>query len=659
MAKMSSWIESFLLLVIKAAGVFFRALPFRLAMAIAGAVGWLAYYIAGKKRTVVYANLRTVFNGQKTPQQLRRISRSVFTNLTKSFVELLYLPKMKRLGFERFVTIQGQENIDNAMAKGKGAIFLAVHTGNWELGSITCSRCGYPYNIVANAHKTPRLDDLLNQYRTIFGAKVIEPGAATRDIIRSLHNNEIVCLVLDQGGKEGMPLEFVGKSASLSTGAIRLAMKYGTPVCPVRIVRDNSGHQWAKFYPALDLTKEDATEQDLMETMHRMTGIMQPFIYESPAEYMWFYKVFKYSNDANVLVLDDGRTGHLRQSQAAAEILQTALIGKGKNATEKTVTVEFKNPKMAKLFSLYAFFAQVLGFLCREEVLGFFLTKEAYQQLLSYKADFIISCGSTAGAINFFLGRCYGARTICVLKSGLISWERFNLVVAPEHDRPLVPLRKARLVLTKAALNLMTPAYMKAQSAALLNRYSHLKGNVRTKIGVLLGGDTKGVTFSEAQARTLIKQLKDAAAHFNADILLTTSRRTPAAVDAIVARELKNFERCALCIIANENNIPQAVGGIAGLSDFLIVSGESISMVSEAASSGKRTIVFPLNGSYRSNQPGNKYDRFVFSLNEGGFLLASSIKDLSMAMSDLMRNKFTFKNLDDRARVRQAFEAIL
>ena len=38
----------------------------------------------------------------------------------------------------------------------------------------------------------------------------------------------------------------------------------------------------------------------------------------------------------------------------------------------------------------------------------------------------------------------------------------------------------------------------------------------------------------------------------------------------------------------------EAMGGIVGLSDILIVSGESISMISEAASSGKNTIVFPL-----------------------------------------------------------------
>src|SRR5208283_2731741 len=106
-------------------------------------------------------------------------------------------------------------------------------------------------------------------------------------------------------------------------------------------------------------------------------------------------------------------------------------------------------------------------------------------------------------------------------------------------------------------------------------------------------------TFDDIQIRQLIGQIKEAAWHYNADILLTTSRRTPGTIEQIIFRELKNFERCSLCIIANQRNIAEAIGGILGLSDLVIVSGESISMVSEALSSGKPTIVFSGGKQYR------------------------------------------------------------
>jgi hypothetical protein len=49
---------------------------------------------------------------------------------------------------------------------------------------------------------------------------------------------------------------------------------------------------------------------------------------------------------------------------------------------------------------------------------------------------------------------------------------------------------------------------------------------------------------------------------------------------------------CPLLVIANEANPAGVVGEILGASDLLLVSGESVSMVSEAVSSGKPVIVF-------------------------------------------------------------------
>ena len=139
---------------------------------------------------------------------------------------------------------------------------------------------------------------------------------------------------------------------------------------------------------------------------------------------------------------------------------------------------------------------------------------------------------------------------------------------------------------------------------------------------------------------------------------MTTSRRTPADVDALVARELKGFERCALCVIANEQNVPQAVGGILSLSDIMVVSGESVSMVSEALSSGKKTIVFAPQGSYGPTAK-NKYDRFVLDLSDEGYLMAVSVKEISAALHDMVRNKFSPKVIDDQGVVRKALEEII
>ncbi len=163
-------------------------------------------------------------------------------------------PRSNGCGFEKFVDLQDKENIDNAAALGRGVILLAIHSGSWELASVVGGVTKGPYHVVANDQsKFPQLDKMLNEYRTIAGAHVITAGVATKEIIKAMQNNEVVSLVLDQGGKNGLAVPFFGKTASMSTGAMRLALKYGCAVCPVWIERRGNGKHVLRVSPAMDL----------------------------------------------------------------------------------------------------------------------------------------------------------------------------------------------------------------------------------------------------------------------------------------------------------------------------------------------------------------------------------------------------------------------
>ncbi|MEI7999320.1 MAG: ELM1/GtrOC1 family putative glycosyltransferase [Candidatus Omnitrophota bacterium] len=656
---MSLLSESFLYKIIKFLGGIFCRLPYGVSLGIARGIGFLGFFLMAQKRAVVEANLRIAFSTSRSRQEIRHLTRQVFENFVCSFLELLCLPRIKKEGFEKTVALEGKENITQALSLGKGCIFLAIHSGSWELASLVGSMCEHPYNIVANEQrKAPKLNELLNDYRRLAGAKVIPPGSATREIIRVLKANEIVSLVLDQGGKDGIPVDFFGKTASMSTGAIRLGLKYQTPICPVWIKRETNGKNVLKVFPMLTLQTSKDVEKDVMVNTQKAVKFFEDLLRVHPYEYMWSYKVYKYSTQTEVLILDDSKTGHLRQSQAVANSLKVALNSKvAKQARIKTQVVEFKYCWSQKVFAFYCLIAQVLGFLRKEGALRIFLKANCYQSLVISKPDFIVACGSQVAGVSFILSRTWPTQSIHILKPGVLDWRWFSLIVLPQHDKPSGSSFK-RLMLTKVALNLITVEYLKQQEEKLLLRYSHLKGNVRSKIGVLIGGNTKGVVFDSHQIRLLVHQLKDAAKHFNMDLLVTTSRRTPKDIDEMLTKELRNFERCPLLIIANDSNIPEAVGGILALSDLLVVSGESISMISEAVSSGKKTIVFSAGGNYTQNSS-SKYDRFVLGLNQQGYLLASSIKDLSVTITQAMSQKAFVKAVDDQTKLLKAIEDIL
>ena len=121
-----------------------------------------------------------------------------------------------------------------------------------------------------------------------------------------------------------------------------------------------------------------------------------------------------------------------------------------------------------------------------------FLTGPSFKDVMKYKADYVISCGSQAAGVNYILSQNHLAKSISILTTGLLSKERFDVVVLPEHDKPKKDIRRTRLITTKVSPNLINAAYLKEQSEGLMKHYSHLKGSVRTKFGVLIGGDTRG-----------------------------------------------------------------------------------------------------------------------------------------------------------------------
>jgi uncharacterized protein len=295
--------------------------------------------------------------------------------------------------------------------------------------------------------------------------------------------------------------------------------------------------------------------------------------------------------------------------------------------------------------------------------LRWMLTAESFKRLTSVKADYLLSCGSSAAGIHFLSSRWQMAKSIVILKPGLLSLRGFDLTVLPQHDKPAVIPTQTRVAITKAAPNLISEKYLQEQTGLLLSRYSHLKNSFRTKIGVLIGGNTKNVEFTEPMIKVIVHQIKEVAQQLNADILLTTSRRTPEHIEQLIWRELKKFDRCALLISATQGNVPEAVGGILGLADFVVVSGESISMVSEAVSSGKKTVVFRVGSSITENAVTdlgkNKYEKFVDRLNEQGYLVSSSPKGIGQALYSVMREKIRIKPLNDREVLRSAVEQVI
>jgi len=205
----------------------------------------------------------------------------------------------------------------------------------------------------------------------------------------------------------------------------------------------------------------------------------------------------------------------------------------------------------------------------------------------------------------------------------------------------------------EGALNLINEDYLREQSKELL-QLSVLSSRLSDFcIGLLIGGDSKNFCLKEEMILEITKQIKLASERLKADILLTTSRRTSRDIEKLVKKEFKDYPRCKLLIIANEKNIPQAVGGILALSKVIITSPESISMISEAVNSRKYVLVF--------NSPNldKKHRRFLNYFAKNKYIYLVEPYDLAEKIEEIWLNRPKIPTLGDNLLVTEAIKKIL
>jgi KDO2-lipid IV(A) lauroyltransferase len=621
-------------------------LPLGFSLFLGALIGELIYCFDCKHRAIAYSNIKAAFGKKFPPSKIRQLTREFYRAFGQNLIEILLLPSIDKEYTNKYITIDGIDHINEGFKKGKGIIFAVVHEGSWELSNIISANLGVPLSIFVRGQRYPRLNRLLNSYRRQKNYRVIERESQMREIIRVLNNNEALGITLDQGGKSGVLVKFFGKVASMASGAVKLALKYNSVVIPVFYTRIKGPYVKIFVESPFTFKKTGNLAKDIQENLQGLVSVFEKYILRYPQEYLWTYKIYKHAQLKNILILSDGKTGHLRQSQALAKIASRYLTDKAISTNIDHVEVKFKNNLSRKALTLSSCLSgkyQCQGCLW---CLKAFLNADTYKSLISKNPDIVISCGSAIAGVNFVITRENLAKSIAIMRPSVLSMKRFDLVVMPAHDKPK---RGKNIVVTEGALNLIDEEYISSQLSAIS---SQLKIGKELVLGLLLGGDTKNFKLSAELLRPIIAQIKLFLEIHNAEILITTSRRTNREAEHSIREEFSNYSHAKLLIIANEKNIPEAVGGILGLSKIVIISPESISMISEAASSGRYVVVF-------KSKIDSRHDYFLNYMAKKKYIYLCEPEGILQTLEKIYNERLRINVLKDREIVKDALKRIL
>ncbi len=214
--------------------------------------------------------------------------------------------------------------------------------------------------------------------------------------------------------------------------------------------------------------------------------------------------------------------------------------------------------------------------------------------------DLVIATGRATVAPAAAIKRQSPATIVVQIQTPTIDPSRFDLVIAPSHDR----LSGANVISTLGALHRVTAPLLAEAALAFRDRYDALP---RPLIGVLIGGANRQYRMSAATAGRLGNLLAEVAESSGGGLAITPSRRTGD----------ENMQAIAAPLAGLSADIWDGAGdnpyfGILALADALIVTSDSVNMVTEACATGKPVHVFDLDGGSA------KFSRFHEAIRQQG-----------------------------------------
>lgn len=246
-------------------------------------------------RDNVQANVRQAGGADLAANEVDRLTRSIFRTSARNFMDLITMPRQSRRWFLSSIRVTEGDwsTIDDAIASGKGVIFLTGHVGCFDfIGQAFWAR-GYKLTVVTGRTTSRFIFDGVTHLRGVKGATLVEPTpSGVRQILRALHRGECAVILSDRDFfQSGREVTFFGKTTTLPPGIVRIARDTGAPVIPIFTRREKREHQLV-IQPAFTVEKTRDIKADIDRGLVKVADVLERGIRPSLDQWVMFQRVW-------------------------------------------------------------------------------------------------------------------------------------------------------------------------------------------------------------------------------------------------------------------------------------------------------------------------------------------------------------------------------
>ena len=274
-------------------------LPYSWVLALSNILSYPLYLFAIRRRKIADINLELCFP-EMTKQERKRLIRQHFASGVTGLFEMgmaWWLPN-KRL--ENMMTIEGQEHLESALAKGKGVLLISPHFTCLEIiGRLFQMKIDHPWSGMYRPHENPVIEYFFRRRRSSFFSSLIARDDI-RSFVKELKKNQIVWFATDQNFRsKGLVMApFFGVDTMSHSGTSRIVKMTGGTVVPMgyRRRKDKPGYV-IKFYPP----PENYPSEDEVENATIINRSFETMILDALEQYFWLHRKFKIRGKKGVL----------------------------------------------------------------------------------------------------------------------------------------------------------------------------------------------------------------------------------------------------------------------------------------------------------------------------------------------------------------------
>lgn len=229
-------------------------------------------------------------------EQIDCVARKVLQNHLKNYYDFFRSTRLTQADIAKIVQVNGFENLTNALARGKGVIFITAHFGNLDVVGQTFAIRGYRVTTPAEHVKPEILYQRIVATRAAKGLTIIPVDGPLLALVRALKRNEIIGLAADLDvTKSGMVVQFFGAPARLPDGHVRMALRTGAALLPAFSLRlaDNTFAAYAE--PAIELQRTGDFDADARAGVEQVARVLEKWIGNYPEQWVMFHRLWEFN----------------------------------------------------------------------------------------------------------------------------------------------------------------------------------------------------------------------------------------------------------------------------------------------------------------------------------------------------------------------------